>query len=32
MTKLTNALALLGLVFAVGCALTALGAGLGYRA
>lgn len=31
MTKLTNALSLLGLVAAVGCALTALGAGLGYR-
>jgi uncharacterized protein (DUF1499 family) len=31
MTRLTNALSLLGLVVAVGCALTALGAGLGYR-
>jgi len=31
MTKLTNALSLLGLVVAVGCALAALGAGLGYR-
>lgn len=31
MTKLTNALSVLGLVVAVGCALTALGAGLGSR-
>ena len=31
MTKLTNTLCLLGLVVAVGCALAALGAGLGYR-
>jgi uncharacterized protein (DUF1499 family) len=31
MFKLTNALSVLGLVVAVGCALTALGAGLGYR-
>ena len=31
MTKLTNVVALLGFVVAVGCVLTALGAGLGYR-
>lgn len=31
MTKLANLLSLLGLVVAIGCALTALGAGLGYR-
>lgn len=31
MTKLTNALSALGLFVAVGCALSALGAGLGYR-
>jgi len=31
MTKLTNALSMLGLFAAVGCAFTALGAGLGYR-
>lgn len=31
MTKLANLLSLLGLAVAIGCALTALGAGLGYR-
>mgnify|MGYP001612376075 CR=1 FL=1 len=31
MTKLARWLSLLGLVVAIGCALTALGAGLGYR-
>ena len=31
MTKLANVLSLVGLVVAIGCALSALGAGLGYR-
>ena len=31
MAKLTNALSLVGLLVAVGCGLTALGAGIGYR-